>query len=783
MNFNINRSWLVFSGLSGMFLWLWFGCGVVSSQEEDEPRQGNAVHQVPAKSRIYHVLLLNSYNQGYSWTDNEVRAVEEAFGEDVNVILKIEYMDTKMINSEEHFRLLKDLFANKYRDVHFDVIIATDDDALRFLRHYRNTLFPGTPVVFAGINDFEPQKIAGFERVTGVNERADFRSNLELVLRLRPETRHVYVIVDGLTAGRLIRKEFELAAERFRDRLQFHYLTDLTMAQVLERVNTLGQDAVVFYLSFFRDADGMGFTPWEAIPLISINSAVPLFGQVDYMLGKGIVGGRLKNSYYQGQVAVQMARRILSGERVEDIPIVMESPNYYMFDYEQLERFDIAASILPADSIIINEPQTFYYKYKTLIWTVLTVIALLVGFILVLLFNISKRKRAQKGLQDIIGAMSSVLDQESIGKMREMLTGIIHRVIFLNKRIDRAAFFNYSGYWRHFDPTKLAPLSPSEENPDDALLRLVRRSIENGGCSVLKHECVALFHSKSIPANVLYLKGQRRFDEMDQNLLEILTNNVSMAMESLEKNKIQESLETARKIQQNMLTKDFDRVAIPFGVDLHAQLIAAKEVGGDFYDCFATDEDHLCVLVGDVSGKGVPAALFMAMAKTLIRSDAERHRHPHEILHKVNNELVRDNEQCMFVTLFLAIYDRSSGEFSYANGGHNPPCRIKANGRFSWLPADKGVALGILEDVAYQSRTIALDPGDALFIYTDGITEAMSTASELFGEERLEKLLAGNIRLGAKELTDRVVETVGEFAKGAEQSDDITVLFIRNGAA
>lgn len=736
-----------------------------------------------AGARTYHVLLLNSYNQGYTWTDNEVRAVQDAFADDTNVVLHVEYMDTKVINSDAHFALFRDLLASKYHSLRFDVIVATDDDALGFLRQYRESLFAGVPVVFAGLNNLKPEKLAGFGNATAVNEQADFRSNLELILKLQPGTRRVYVIVDQLTAGQLIRKEFDAVAANYRQRLQFEYLTDLTLDQIRQRVAGLERDAVIFYLSFFRDASGRSFSPWEAIPLISRAASVPLYGQVDYMLGKGILGGRLKSSYYQGQVAAQLARRVLAGEAAGDIPYVMESPNYYMFDYQLLERFDIPVSALPEGSQVINEPQTFYYKYKTLIWTVVAVFLALLAFIVVLLLNISKRKRAQKGLQDIIGAMSSVFDQESVAQMREMLVNIIHRVIFLDKQIDRAEFFSYSGELRHFDPAKLAPLSRLGEGGDPASLELIRQSIEGESCAVHRQECVALFKSKSIPGNVVYLKGQRRFDEMDRDLLEILTNNVSMAMESLEKNKMQETLETARKIQLSMLPHDFGHVAAPFGVDVHAQLIAAKEVGGDLYDCFAIDADHLCLVVGDVSGKGVPAALFMAMAKTLIRSEAEHNPHPERILYKVNNELTRDNEHCMFVTLFLAIYNRQTGELAYANGGHNPPCRVGPDGQLSWLPLEKGVALGIMEDVQYRRQTMPFAVGEGLFVYTDGVTEAMDTESELFGNDRLLQLLAAHHRLDAKALGERVVAAVDAYSMGAGQTDDITVLFVRRIAA
>lgn len=732
-------------------------------------------------AKSFHILVLNSYNKGYTWTDNEVNAIEEAFNQNTQIILHIEYMDTKVLNTPDYFDLLKQLYAHKYEGKTIDIVIATDDDALRFLRRYQHELFPDAPTVFAGINNFQPQKIAGLDNITGVNEQADFDANLKLILDLQPDVNELYVIADQLTAGKLILKEFQSSAARFQDQLQFHYLTDLTINEIEAKVAKLPKSAAIFYLTFFRDASGTSFSPWESIPRISQNASVPLYGQVDYMLGKGILGGRLKSSYYQGQVAAQLTQRIIKGESASAIPVVMDSPNYFMFDYTQLSRFDIKFSQLPADSIVINEPETFYYKYKTLIWTVVSIIVVLVLFILVLLFNISKRKRAQKGLQDIISTMSSILEQGSLGKIREALVDVIHQVIFLNKKINRVAFFNYQGAMKQFQPEHLSRLfDEGETTSDDASQQLIRNSIEREGCSVRGQECVALFKSTTIQGNVIYLKGQRRFDDMDRDLLDILTNNVSMAMEALEKNKIQESLETARKIQLSMLPHNFNSVADGFGVELHAHLIPAKEVGGDFYDFFAIDDEHMGFVVADVSGKGVPAALFMAMAKTLIRSNSVPKTEPHQILYRVNNELARDNDQCMFVTLFFGIFNRSTGAVRFANGGHNPPCQIDAEGSVSWLTPTPSVPLGVMADMDYETETMTLNPGEALFLYTDGVTEAMDIDATLFGNQRLEQTLAEKPNLTAVGITEQVIDRVNHFAEGAGQADDITVLLLRN---
>lgn len=754
----------------------------LAEQDAVLEQQAKVMQDALADPKQHRVFVLNSYNVGYTWTDNEVQAIEDYFADDPSVILQMEFMDTKLDNSPQHFRNLFRTYRHKYRHLDFDVIIATDDDALNFLRGYGDALFPGTPVVFAGINNFQVDKVADMQSVTGVNEQADFVANLELILRLQPDVTDIYVITDQLTAGAMIRREFDAAAAGFKDRLSFHYLTGMTLDQIRERVADLPPNAVVFYLSFFQDASGVTYTPWEAIPLISSSSSVPLYGQVDYMLDKGILGGKVKSSYYQGQVAAMLANRIIAGELAECIPIVMESPNSYMFDYVQLKRFGIPLYELPDGSIVINEPETLLYRYKGLIAIVVGSFLVLLAFILVLLFNIRRRKRAQKGLQDILIAMASVLELDSAVRIKEELIDIINRIIFLERAANKVAVYNYEGEIRTYDPDELVPISADAAAGETRTSRaLIRRAIENGSSVVDGKECVALFKTQGLMGNVVYLKGDRRFEDIDQDLLEILTSNVSMAIETLEKSKIQETLETARKIQLSMLPRTFAEIAASFAVDLHANLLAAKEVGGDLYDVFAIDDDHLCIAVGDVADKGVPAALFMAVAKTLIRAKAEPGCTPESVLAKVNDELLRDNDQCLFVTLFLAIYQHSTRTLHYSNGGHNPPYLIAPEGgEVRQLPLRPGIALGVMDGIDYQPQSLIMRPGETLFAYTDGVTEAVDVTGQLYGEARLEVLLSElDPTVPAIEIDRQVMEDIVGFSRGAGQADDITMLALR----
>jgi len=242
------------------------------------------------------------------------------------------------------------------------------------------------------------------------------------------------------------------------------------------------------------------------------------------------------------------------------------------------------------------------------------------------------------------------------------------------------------------------------------------------------------------------------------------------------KERIESELKIAHDIQMGILHKIFPPFPDRHEFDIYATLVPAKEVGGDLYDFFFMDEDHLCFTVGDVSGKGVPASLFMAITNTLIKTKATRGLSPEDVLSRVNEDLAMDNPSVMFVTLFLGILNIRTGELAYANGGHNPPYLLRAGGEVTTLEMTGGVALGVVENFAFQSRHVTLAPGDALFLYTDGVTEAMNAQDELYGEERLVPVLERLRDAPMKGLIEGVTVSIQAFTRGAPQTDDITMM-------
>ncbi|HNR68950.1 MAG TPA: SpoIIE family protein phosphatase [bacterium] len=242
---------------------------------------------------------------------------------------------------------------------------------------------------------------------------------------------------------------------------------------------------------------------------------------------------------------------------------------------------------------------------------------------------------------------------------------------------------------------------------------------------------------------------------------------------------IKHELGIATEIQTSILPKVFPPFPDRKEFDIYAKMIPAREVGGDLYDFFQIDKARVGVIIGDVSGKGIPAAMFMAVSKTLLKATALKGIPPDSCLESVNTILVDESLPSMFVTVFYGIFDTRNGSFEYCSGGHNPPYIIGKDGQVRLLDNCGGLFLGSLKNLEYESSVVMLQPGETLFLVTDGITEAMNTGDDMFGEERTEAALQTHAGKPLNELVDHVIEEVQAFAGAQEQSDDMTCLALR----
>jgi len=247
---------------------------------------------------------------------------------------------------------------------------------------------------------------------------------------------------------------------------------------------------------------------------------------------------------------------------------------------------------------------------------------------------------------------------------------------------------------------------------------------------------------------------------------------------NLEKNRMEQELNIAKDIQLSMLPLVFPPFPERTDIDIYAKLIPAREVGGDFYDFYFLDEKHLGLVVGDVSGKGVPAALMMAVCKTLLKSSTCNGFSTANILSHVNNEMAKDNSENMFVTVFMAILNTSTGEMTYTNAGHSPTYIKKKSGAIIKLSTVHGPVIAAMYGLKYKEEKIILDPGDVLFAYTDGITEAHNEAGELFSDQKLCNLLLNTNFNNVEDTVKHIIQTTKLFEGSREQFDDITALCV-----
>lgn len=260
---------------------------------------------------------------------------------------------------------------------------------------------------------------------------------------------------------------------------------------------------------------------------------------------------------------------------------------------------------------------------------------------------------------------------------------------------------------------------------------------------------------------------------MEQQIYQYIDNLTAV---TAEKERIGAEMNVAKHIQSSMLPCIFPPFPDRKEFDIYATMTPAKEVGGDFYDFFLVDDNHLAMVIADVSGKGVPAALFMMISKTLLKSEAQAGSSPKEVLEKVNNQLCENNKAEMFVTVWMGILEISTGKISCANAGHEYPAVKRADGSFALLRDKHGFVLAGMEGMRYKEYEIELGKGDSIFVYTDGVTEATNEKNELYGTDRLVQALNRRGKAGCSELISFVHKDIEEFVGEAPQFDDITML-------
>jgi methyl-accepting chemotaxis protein len=309
-----------------------------------------------------NVLILHSYHTPFSWTDGVQQGINEVFeAQDINesADIYVEYMDTKRFSGDAHYKDLLQLYRDKYWAVEFDVMICSDNNALGFLQEHRDEFLMNTPLVFSGINGYGPDTIKDRELTTGVAEVFDLESTIEIMLKMSPETERVIVINDRTSTGNFVLSEAEPVFDQFSDRLEFEIWRDKTLDEIKANVADLDENTTLLMHLLNRDAAGDFYTYSQACEQISHAANRPMYSFWDFYIGHGIVGGMITSGVEQGREAAGMAAQILQGKSPAGIDVVTEGNNKWMFDYRQMERFDIPLSEVPAGATVIGRDNWF----------------------------------------------------------------------------------------------------------------------------------------------------------------------------------------------------------------------------------------------------------------------------------------------------------------------------------------------------------------------------------------------------------------------------------------
>ncbi len=344
-----------------------------------------------------NILVLNSYHADMPWVQMLERGIKTVFDPYPQIILYFDYMDTKRNIGNEYLENLYNLYTYKYKHKKFDAVIVTDDVAYQFALQHQEELFPSTPIVFCGVNFFSEDQIQGNPWVTGVVEVVDMKKTIELALQLHPQVKRIVVVNDESAVGETNRLLLEKIIPNFSPNIQFSLFQNMSMKEVLEQVAILDQDTLILLMTFNVDKEQAVFSYEESSDLISAHTNIPIYGTWDFYLGHGVVGGMMTSGYLQGQRAADLVYRIIvGGEPSANIPVITESINQYMFDYNDMIKVGLDESKIPRGSMIMNKPASFYDTYKNLVWFLILIFITLLALIIVLAINIRRRKRGEK---------------------------------------------------------------------------------------------------------------------------------------------------------------------------------------------------------------------------------------------------------------------------------------------------------------------------------------------------------------------------------------------------
>ena len=356
------------------------------------------------------ILLLQSYHKGYKWSDDISRVIEKNFLEKENIFLSTVYMDTKRIDTKEYLEKFYQYYKERFSHNKFDVVMVADNSALEFVQEHYEELFFNVPIVFLGINNFNPLMIKGLNQVSGVVENVDVEKNIDLILSLHPQLDKILIINEKSVTGDAMRKEMDIVAPKYTNHITIEHIDSMDMEEIEAKTKSLGKNSVILWVLLFKDKTGKFFTYKENLKQIRKISQVPIYGLWDFYLEYGIVGGFLTSANSQAEAACKIVDQIFAGKKANTIPIVETSPNRYIFNYHELKTYKINIPPTLNHYEIMNKPFSLYEEYKSVIWLFISILSAVLMIVIFLMQNVRKRKHSEMALKNQLEFMRVLLD-------------------------------------------------------------------------------------------------------------------------------------------------------------------------------------------------------------------------------------------------------------------------------------------------------------------------------------------------------------------------------------
>ena len=364
-------------------------------------------------NELKEVLLIHSYHKGYIWTDDISKTIEKNFSSDKNIELTTVYMDTKRIDDPSYLANLAKLYKQQFTNRTFDLIIISDNNAFDFMELYYDSLFKNVPVLFCGINNYDKNMLdrLTFKNISGVAEEVDIEKNFELISRLHPNLKNLLIINDTSTTGYAVKKDLAKIIEKYKSKFNIEYTDNLDISDLKTKVSKLEKsNSAILFVLLFKDTTGQYFTYKQSFEEVKKVSQVPIYGFWDFYLNSGMVGGLLTSAVAQAETVSKMALEILHGKNIKDIPILEKSPNLYIFNYNELKRFNLDVYKYVENPIIINEPTSIYKEHIKFFIITIIIIALLSIIVVILKANIQRREKLELELSNRIEFDKVLLD-------------------------------------------------------------------------------------------------------------------------------------------------------------------------------------------------------------------------------------------------------------------------------------------------------------------------------------------------------------------------------------